>query len=265
MRSYKENHQESDENAIFNISALSVIGDRDQQQDSFGYEIKYDEGMAVICDGMGGHECGRLASSKSVDRILDTYLNTYPCENLTEFLKDIVQKIDTEVSSFKHMDGSRMKTGSTLVAVVVGKERLNWVSVGDSRLYIYRQGELIRATKDHNYKLILDEKLLSGQIDDDEYNSEIDNGEALISFIGAGRLPKIDYNETPFALKKNDRLLIVSDGLYKLLSDEQIKTILDNFANINDALNALEWKQRKAAKSSGIKRDNTTAIIIQIK
>ena len=57
----------------------------------------------------------------------------------------------------------------------------------------------------------------------------------------------------------------MSDGLYKLVSDEEIGSVLSNFGNIEDALKALELKAQKAARSSNIKRDNMTSALIKIK
>ena len=102
-------------------------------------------------------------------------------------------------------------------------------------------------------------------IDELEYQSKSLQGEALISFLGVNGLPKIDTNDNPFTLIKDDKILLMSDGLYKLVSNDEIGRILSNFTNIEDALNALELKAQKVSKTSKISRDNMTVALIKIK
>ncbi len=79
----------------------------------------------------------------------------------------------------------KLNAGSTLVAVMLDSSRnLYWNSVGDSRLYLFRDGDFAQITQDHNYTTVLLEKLNAGMIDREEFNSENLKGEALISFFG---------------------------------------------------------------------------------
>ena len=109
------------------------------------------------------------------------------------------------------------------------------------------------------------EKKRAGLLDEAEFEKENVRGDALISFLGIGDLSLIDYSETPLDVIKDDKIIIMSDGLYKSVSDEEIARILDNFNNIEEAVKALEMKSRKNAKNSGASRDNTTIALIKIK
>lgn len=75
----------------------------------------------------------------------------------------------------------------------------------------------------------------------------------------------MDCNESPMALMPGDKLLLMSDGLYKVLSDEEIGRIVANFKSISEALRMLDAKAKKAAEKNRIKRDNTTLALISIK
>ena len=75
MQNHKDNQLINDENAVINVSIMSVIGDRDEQQDCFGYLLKVNEGIVVVCDGMGGHEGGQIASSISTESFISDYEN----------------------------------------------------------------------------------------------------------------------------------------------------------------------------------------------
>lgn len=254
-----------DENSAFQMAALSVIGDRADQQDSFGYALKQDEGLVVVCDGMGGHEGGKTASEMAVQTFLAQYSETYLIAQQTEKLIETAKKTDDMISQLRNEQGDLLKAGSTLVSVLVNRKKLMWCSVGDSRAYLVRNGEMVQLTQDHNYHTVLIEKLNAGLINKVEFEKENNRGEALISFLGIGNLALIDYSESPLEIKKDDKIIIMSDGLYKIVSDSEIARILDNFNNIGEAVQALEMKAKKNAKNNNESRDNMTVVLIKVK
>ncbi|MBO5870724.1 MAG: serine/threonine-protein phosphatase [Clostridia bacterium] len=265
MLYHKDQQLIKDENSAFQLAALSVIGDRDDQQDSFGYRLKQEEGLIVICDGMGGSEGGKAASELAVEMFLADYaessFNTKPSDMLIETAK----KADAMVFLLKNEEGKLLKAGTTLASVIINRRKLTWCSVGDSRAYLLRNGELAQITQDHNYHTVLVGKKNEGLLDETEFQMESARGEALISFLGIGNLGLIDYSEVPLELQKDDRIIIMSDGLYKVVTDPEIARILDNFTNIGEAVQALEIKAKKNAANNNILRDNMTVALIKIK
>lgn len=262
MQGHKDNEFVSDKNSKFELSIFTVIGDREDQQDSFGYELKNEEGIVVLCDGVGGCSGGKIASSSAVDEYLTEYNKAYPVTKAVEFLNETTQKANRRVVSLTDGDGKSMNAGSTIVTVLIRGNELFWNSVGDSRAYLLRNGEFVQFTVDHNYKTVLLEKKNAGLISDEVFEKENERAEALISFLGIGELRLVDYNDSPFLLMKDDKIIIMSDGLYKLVSDDEMVRILDNFSNIDDALQALELKAKKRGRK--VKRDNMTVALIKI-
>ena len=124
---------------------------------------------------------------------------------------------------------------------------------------------MIQATCDHIYRLILDSQLSNGEISDEKYAEEAAMGNVLISFLGSGNLPMTDINQEPFKLYKGDIIILTSDGLYKYLSENEIKNVISNFSDLNDAVEALDSKVRRGSKKINLQRDNMTMIIIKIK
>ncbi len=265
MLIHKDHYLIKDENSVFRLAALSVIGDRDTQQDSFGYSMKQDEGLLVLCDGMGGQEGGKAASELAVETFLRQYENNYFAGEQKEMLISAAKKIDKMISGLKGSDGKLLKAGSTVVSVLVNRKKLIWCSVGDSRAYLMRNGEIVQLTQDQNYYTVLLGKRKAGLLDETEFYKESKRGEALISFLGIGNLELIDYSEIPLDLEKEDRIIIMSDGLYKTVTDSEILRILSNFKNIEEAVQALEMKAEKNAKSNQKSRDNMTIALIGIK
>lgn len=265
MQIFKDDYSVWDENSAFTVAMLSALGNREEQQDSAGFELKADTGLMVVCDGMGGHEGGRLASSIAVDAFLKLFTSEYPMEDPVTRMKDTAVKVDRQIAALTHKDGSKMMSGTTLTSVFIQKKELYWLSAGDSRIYIFRAGQMVQVTKDHNYGLILNEKLNVGAISLSQYEEELKNREALISFLGVGNLMLMDSNDESFALQSNDEILLTSDGLCKILPDEEICDILCNFSNVREATQALENKALRMAKKRNIKRDNMTLCLIKIK
>ena len=263
MQSFEDNYRLFGENEYLELGISSVLGNRDQQQDSAGFELNRDEALVLVCDGMGGHAGGQRASRLAVSLLLKTYREEYPCPDPHSWLVDLAAEADYAVAALKDESGQLLRAGSTVVAVLIRGRQLYWLSVGDSRIYLYRDGELVRATTDHNYQLVLQAQLESGEIDEAAFRAQSKKGEALVSFLGVNGLPIVASNERPFELRSGDMVLLTSDGLYRLLSDENMEQILQNFVKVPDALTALEARASSCGKNKV--RDNMTVSIIKIK
>ncbi|MBQ0012392.1 MAG: serine/threonine-protein phosphatase [Clostridiales bacterium] len=253
-----------DSNSSMKIAILSCLGDREEQQDSFRYSLNKENGMVVICDGMGGHHGGAEASRVSAECFLNNYTNSQTNTVSADALIYSAQESDRLVVSLTDSDGTLLKAGSTCVAITIHGKELFWCSVGDSRAYLLRQNEFVQLTSDQNYSTVLKEKLKAGLITSEEYNQEIQNGEALISYLGIGNLSLIDFNLSPIELCENDIVVVMTDGYYRLLSDEDIQRVITNFRNCEEAVQVIETKAANIAKRKSISRDNATIAIISI-
>ncbi len=263
MQFIKDNYSFYEENSCFEVALRSIKGSREEQQDSAAVIMNYDSGLAVICDGMGGHKGGKLASSMAAEKMAECFADNPQNTNVPQKFLNILDKLDSDIMNLKDSDGMPMKAGTTLVAAFAEKRQVYWASVGDSRLYIVRGDEIVQVTKDHNYKFRLDNQLAENEIDLREYQEKIAEGEALVSFLGVGGLELVDVNSEPFALCPEDRLLLTTDGLYKALNDETILKIISNFSNIKEATEALIKKAQKITGRGSL--DNTTIALMKIK
>ena len=255
----------SNANSLNEFVAYTTVGDREEQQDSFGFQINNDSLLAVVCDGMGGHNGGAVASKLAVNELMNRLILNNGIKNIPEYLIDIFRKADIKVASIRDNEGNILGAGTTAIAVMIKKNELYWCSVGDSRIYLVRGNDMIQATCDHTYKLVLDSQLMNGDISQEEYNNNLAMGDALVSFLGVGNLPMTDINQESFKLCKNDIVILTSDGLYKYLSENEIKGIVTNFSDLNDVVEALDAKVRRGSRKIKLKRDNMTMIIIKTK
>ena len=235
------------------------IGRRDEQQDYFAFSDIYNAeeynrigALAILADGMGGLEGGRLASRTATEVFLDIYTN---CESeipdIDERLLYAAKKANDAVVK---LDGA----GTTLCAIVIKDSQLHWLSVGDSRIYLYRNGTLRRLNKEHNYENVLNEKVESGEISLSEAVND-PNRAALTSYIGIDELDEIDINTDIFPLFKGDSVMMCSDGLYRTLCDEEMAYIVKNAEE-----DVCDFLISKALEKNIETQDNITVVLMDV-
>lgn len=241
------------------ICARSSIGKRNSQQDRYVICHNQNTTLAVVCDGMGGMDDGDIASQLTVDTFQKDFENLPPLDAPILFLNNEILKANEMVSDLEAPDGRRLSSGTTVVAALFVEDMLYAASAGDSRMYLLRNGQLIRLTRDHNYLLTLNELLLSGKISEEEYATEMEKSEALISYVGLGDRIIVDCLHEPIKLLPGDILLQCTDGLYRCLEDNEIASIISNVP-ANSELIAVELL--KSALNKNIRNmDNTTLIV----
>lgn len=238
--------------------AASSVGARTSQQDSLYIGEKEGAILAVICDGMGGMNGGERASELAVQMLTQEFY-TRDISNVPAFFREMAVKMDEAVYSLK--DGERlMGAGTTIVSVIVDQSGLYWLSVGDSKIYLCRRGELLCPVAAHNYRLILDQMLADGRISQEKYDSEGPKAEALISFLGLGGISRMEINQNPFLPEPGDRILLCSDGLYKSLTEQEILNILQLPMSAEVKIKML---LDRALEKGGARQDNTSIILLQ--
>lgn len=208
------------------------IGKRKDQQDAFGFTdlddrtfLKHSGALAVVADGMGGLSFGDQASRLAVTVFLREYMAKNREEMLIDALKRSLLATNQAVYEMAREKNVVNETGTTLVAAVINENALYWISVGDSRLYLFRQGKMTLLTRDHNYARKLSLEVQKGLITREEAAVHPDR-QALTSYLGLENLREIDHNFRPFPLEPGDRLVLCSDGLYGSLTEAEMAASL---------------------------------------
>lgn len=247
------------------IGSSSVIGSRKEQQDTILTDKDYayilnKRVMAVLCDGMGGLNGGAVASQITTAFLYQEFLKWKDEAHLPVFFEKIIPEIDKEIKMLINEDSTPMGAGTTLVSVIVREDELYWASVGDSHIYIIRNDEMLCITEEHNYMKLLREKVMRGEITEEEMNNNPQK-EALISYIGMGGVRCIDINYKPFQLLEGDYIILCSDGLYRTVEEEEMKEII--YA-CGDDVNEAAVRLTDFAISKGKKnQDNTSVVVIK--
>ena len=221
----KNKKKNGKQNMINLVGGYSVIGKRYNQQDRIFFDqnenIENKEYFLVVCDGMGGMDNGEYASEFIVNHI-QLLKKLFPARlrNLN-FLKDDIKKLDHFLSKSRGEDDRLLSSGSTFVYAHIRNSEVNFLSIGDSRLYHIKEDYIKQITTDQNYQLELIALAKKGDISYEDVHAHPQK-EALINYIGKGDITQFETNEQPLMLSANDIVLLCSDGLTKTLSDDEI-------------------------------------------
>jgi len=218
--------------------------------------------LFLVADGMGGHRAGERASTIAVAAIEQFTLNTFRWffasdspgaqKVLSQFQAALSQaddKIVEEAAENPELSGM----GTTLTMAFQLGTQLCVVHVGDSRVYLYRSGQLHQLTRDHT---VVAELVRSGVIQQDQVASH--PLRHVITNVVGGPNPGVKVEARAFEVQAEDRLLLCSDGLTEMVTDEAIAAALDADREPEAAAKAL-----LAQANNGGGRDNITVVIVR--
>jgi protein phosphatase len=217
-------------------------------------------GLYVVADGMGGHEAGEVASNLAIQSMANdaapalVELLAESANGITfEELKLVAARAALHANEAVYAEGRRRGNdmGTTLTFALVVGDRCVVGNVGDSRTYMYRNGELQRVTSDHS----LVQRLVDmGQITPDEVYTHPHRNAILRSL---GENPNVETDLFELRLQPGDALLLCSDGLWEMVRDDRLEAIMVN----DDVHAAVEQVVDEANRNGG--EDNIAAVLVQ--
>ncbi len=256
-----ETEQSEGERPGYRVANLQGLGARTGQEDSFTVAGAFDAAMVqekglffAVCDGMGGMKDGRLASETAIQSLRQSFQTMDRSQDLAPQLKQSVYQASAQVEARIWGEG-----GSTVVMGILYQDRLYYASVGDSFLYLLREGNLLRLNAEQN---LLHQKYLEsireGSMDPLPLQ-DLPNGAALTGFLGMPGLDEVDCSVLPLPIDGGDVLLACSDGVGGVLSPEEIAEALQ-MPTAEEMCASLE---EKIVSYNRPHQDNYTAIVIK--
>jgi PPM family protein phosphatase len=243
----------------FRISASTGIhkGDRDYQQDRVGfYTHPRINGcvMAVVADGMGGRSGGRKAADQVMltsRQLFDHYSPDH--DDAPTVLKQMVDEAHMVIKLTAM--SAEQEPHSTMAAVLVNPQGdTHWVHVGDSRIYHFRQNQLIRRTIDHSYVQMLVDR---GELTEEQANNHPQSN-ILLSCLGTEEDPPAELYSSP-RLEPGDTLVVCSDGVWHYFTNQELGTVLAALTP-REATEFLISKARERSRGGG---DNLSLAIVK--
>ncbi len=206
--------------------------------------------LFVVADGMGGAQAGEVASQIAVEAFQAALPESgTPEERLAERAQDANRRI-YEISSTEH---DRAGMGTTLTAVYIDNSELAVAHVGDSRAYLFRDGELGRLTQDHT---LVEELLRRGKLTEEQ---AAEHPQRSIITRALGVDPEVDVDTRTFIARAGDVVLLCSDGLTSMISEKQVAAVLREESNLDRAAERLIADANAAGG-----RDNITVVLFRL-
>lgn len=234
-------------------AALSDRG-KSREANEDAYAVRQELGLYLVTDGVGGDGNG-AAAAKIVAQQFPQFLETAPPLQRSQFAVDAKRTIANAVQELHRRtraDEGPGKTQATLVAALLNGNRGLIAHLGDSRAYLFRTQELTRLTKDHSFgQLLVD----TGDMDPKDLETSPHRSQ-ITRCIGMTGKPPPDFRE--FEWRQGDILLLCSDGLTSMVSDEVIRGVL---AEGHDAAAASKLLIDRANEAGGF--DNITVVVVQ--
>jgi protein phosphatase len=206
----------------------------------------------LVADGMGGHAAGELASSTAISIVSQFDANKDNLENLNEKLLNIPDVITKELKNAISKDTSRAGMGTTLTSAVIEGNSLKVSQVGDSRAYLVRDGKIMRLTKDQTY---IQSLIDNNEVTEAEAKTHPQRSLLLQAIDGITESVPVISNHEIF---QNDKIILCSDGLTNVVSDEEIIEIINKF----DYVGAVSALIEKSLEHGG--PDNITVIVADV-
>jgi len=233
---------------------------RNHNEDHIGFNQNL--GIAVLADGMGGHQAGEIASHMAVESVLENLQSVANGNNsrsitgsqLLEYVSNTISYSNSKIYQAAEALDEHKGMGTTLVAAIVQGSQIYAGHVGDSRLYLYRDESLKRITKDHS--------LVQDLVDRGFYTEE----EARMASVGhivtraLGTKAEVEVDTVQHDIADGDLLLLCSDGLSDMVADWLIEeTLRERGTELDKTANKLiELANRNGGK------DNISVILVQV-
>ena len=210
------------------------------------------DGIFAVCDGLGGHQAGEVASETAVHT-----LETAFTEPAVDRLIEAVEAANRAIWQLAQDQPDKRGMGTTITAVAVveqeGEDQLALVNVGDSRGYLLRDSELTQLTEDHS---LVAEMERDGRLTHEE--ARVHPQRAVITR-ALGLEPDVEIDHLELLPYRGDRLLLCSDGLTNEVADDQIGSTLRRLADPTEAAKDLVTQARANGGN-----DNITAVVIDV-
>ena len=204
----------------------------------------------VVADGMGGAQAGEVASQIAIDAFAEGLPEQGSPE---ERLAAVAVTANRRIYELSRAESERAGMGTTLTAAFLGETDLSIAHVGDSRAYLFRDGELTRLTQDHS---LMAELIRRGKLTEEE---AADHPQRSIITRALGPEPDVLVDTWTYPVRAGDVILLCSDGLTSMITEPQVTEVLRAEHALDRAAQALIDEANRAGG-----RDNITVILFRL-
>jgi serine/threonine protein phosphatase PrpC len=237
---------------------LSLVGDREDNQDRVTVAANDKSALMIVIDGMGGHSDGSRAADTALKSLLDSFHQTsHPLFDPLGFLHMSLSRAHDDVARLGSGQSIDARPRATIALCLVQEGAAYWAHVGDSRIYHIRHGKALERTRDHSHVELL---LREGKITEGEVANHPMRNFVECCLGGDPAIPEMTIGGRR-VLQPGDILLLCTDGIWANLKDADIAAF---FRDDSQQLRAwLEALGRRAVQASSPFSDNSSAAVLR--
>jgi PPM family protein phosphatase len=237
---------------------LSLVGDREDNQDRVAIAAKDKAALLIVIDGMGGHSDGSRAADTALKSLLDSFQQTsLPMFDPLGFLHMSLSKAHDDVAKLGAGQNIDARPRATIAISLVQDGAAYWAHVGDSRVYWLRRGKVVERTRDHSHVEML---LREGKIKEEEVSTHPMRNFVECCLGGDPAVPEMAISGRHI-LEPGDVVLLCTDGVWANLKDGDIAAFFREESN--DLRAWLEALGRRAVQASSPFSDNSSAAVLR--
>lgn len=199
------------------LFAYSNAGARQLNEDNYGIKNGDNRCIAVLCDGLGGHNCGEVASQIAVNNIIEGLSQVD--EMQADKIYNVLEIVNNGLVQQQNIKPEQKGMRTTAVGCVVERGKLTYFNSGDSRFYFFSNGTLCTMSKDHSVPQMSVEM---GEMSFDKIRFDADRNK-LLKVLGESMMNEVGTVYKPISCKKGDAFLLCSDGFWEYVLEEEME------------------------------------------
>lgn len=249
-------HGETEKSVFY---GYTCIGGRPEDQDCLAYDNIHGRQIFAVCDGMGGHAGGCVASTTAAKALTDSLKRQAEIVSTKEAIITAVNEANTTVYKKSQEEPSLRGMGTTLTLLVVDNQAAYVTHIGDSRIYQLRKGRKKFRTFDHSQVF---EQVAKGKMTEEEARV---HPRANILSKAIGILPDVDFVVTKLDYKEKDRFVLCCDGVWNTQPEADIINMLSTNDDLETTIMSTRSLVEKIGIENGGQHDNHTMIVVDMK
>lgn len=247
----------SSKNRGSGIGKSMTIGGREVQEDRVGSAQTAAGVMAVLADGAGKAYGGRIASRIAVDTCVDIFNDYNAFHNPQYFFRKAFHCANKEI--LKAL-GDDSRGSASLGCVMVRSGFLYYALVGNVKICVYREGNLVPVSSGHTIAVLAQQKFHEGTISREDALTLLEN-KRLYNYLGQDGFRDIELFDAPVRMKQGDIVVLMSDGVYDLLGTREIEAVLGGQEDCQQkAYDIIELVNRNPKED----KDNASIVLLEM-
>ena len=257
-RNIIKNIEDSKKQDVMELGGSMTIGSKEVQEDCYYFKDTKNGILMVLSDGMGEVYGGRIASQTAVSTFSDIFASYNAFENPQYFFKKAFNSANKEILKVLDCGGRGM---ASLSSAIIYNNKLFYASVGNVKIYVYRNGDLVPMTTGHTLDALARKEFLRGKITKEEALYLLDK-QRVYNCLGQDEFCDLEIFDTPVTLIKNVIVILMTDGVYDLLSYKELEQVLNKPISCNEIAYEIIEKVNLSKQQD---KDNASIILLRVR